>query len=217
MFFNFLFYLFSSLMLVCAWLIVSSTNAVHSVLFLVLLFFNASGLLLLIGAEFVAIIFIVVYVGAIAVLFLFVIMMLNIKFNVYLDQFIKIYYIKFLSLLVSLFVFVQFLLIINVDFVSNLDSLTFLKKYINFQHIENYFTYFNWLEYQNFTFNIYSIGLNLYTFFGYLVLLSSVILLIAMIGSITLTLNQRVNLKKQDIVLQIYRKASNVITFVKIK
>ena len=76
---DFLFYLFSSLTLVSGILVIQARNPVHSVLFLILVFFNAAGLLVLINLDFFAMIFLVVYVGAIAVLFLFVVMMLNIK------------------------------------------------------------------------------------------------------------------------------------------
>ncbi len=74
-----LFFLFSSLALVCSTMVISSRNPVYSVLFLILVFVNASGLLLLLGLDFFAMLFLVVYIGAIAVLFLFVVMMLNIK------------------------------------------------------------------------------------------------------------------------------------------
>jgi NADH-quinone oxidoreductase subunit J len=74
-----LFYLFSSLAVISSLMVIRSENPVHSVLFLILAFFNASGLLLLLEVEFLAMLFIIVYVGAVAVLFLFVVMMLNIK------------------------------------------------------------------------------------------------------------------------------------------
>ena len=76
---DFLFYFFSSLALLAGIMVIQSRNPVHSVLFLILVFFNAAGLLILLGLDFFAMIFLVVYVGAIAVLFLFVVMMLNIK------------------------------------------------------------------------------------------------------------------------------------------
>ena len=79
--FYFLHYIFAFFAVICALMVVTVTNAVHSVLFLVLVFCNMAGLLFLIGAEFIAIMFIIVYVGAIAVLFLFVVMMLNIQAN----------------------------------------------------------------------------------------------------------------------------------------
>ena len=74
-----LFYLFSSLALISGLMVIQARNPIHSVLFLILVFFNAAGLLLLLGLDFFALILLIVYVGAIAVLFLFVVMMLNIK------------------------------------------------------------------------------------------------------------------------------------------
>src|SRR5438132_13421602 len=75
------FYLFSAMMIGAAFMVISARNPVHSVLFLILTFFNAAGLFLLMGAEFLAMILVIVYVGAVAVLFLFVVMMLDINFT----------------------------------------------------------------------------------------------------------------------------------------
>src|SRR6516165_10497119 len=77
---SFFFYLFSTVMIAAAFMVISARNPVHSVLFLILAFFNAAGLFVLLGAEFLAMILVVVYVGAVAVLFLFVVMMLDIDF-----------------------------------------------------------------------------------------------------------------------------------------
>src|ERR671924_720073 len=74
------FYLFSAVLIGAAFMVISARNPVHSVLFLILAFFNAAGLFILLGAEFLAMILVVVYVGAVAVLFLFVVMMLDINF-----------------------------------------------------------------------------------------------------------------------------------------
>src|ERR1700752_2977896 len=76
----FFFYLFSAIMIASAFMVISARNPVHSVLFLILAFFNAAGLFVLLGAEFLAMILVIVYVGAVAVLFLFVVMMLDINF-----------------------------------------------------------------------------------------------------------------------------------------
>ena len=75
----FLFYLFASLAIISATMVITLTNAVHSVLFLIIVFCNVASLLLIIGTEFFSFMFLIVYVGAIAVLFLFVVMMLNVK------------------------------------------------------------------------------------------------------------------------------------------
>src|SRR4029077_1905309 len=77
---SFFFYLFSSVMIASAAMVIAARNPVHSVLFLILAFFNAAGLFVLLGAEFLAMILVVVYVGAVAVLFLFVVMILDIDF-----------------------------------------------------------------------------------------------------------------------------------------
>jgi len=77
---GFFFYLFSAMMIASAFMVISARNPVHSVLFLILAFVNAAGLFLLLGAEFLAMILIIVYVGAVAVLFLFVVMMLDVDF-----------------------------------------------------------------------------------------------------------------------------------------
>src|ERR1700748_336627 len=80
MFISIAFYVFSALMIAAAFMVIAARNPVHSVLFLILAFFNAAGLFVLLGAEFQAMILVVVYVGAVAVLFLFVVMMLDIDF-----------------------------------------------------------------------------------------------------------------------------------------
>ena len=83
------FYLFSTIMIGAAFMVISSRNPVHSVLFLILAFFNAAGLFLLLGAEFLAMILVVVYVGAVAVLFLFVVMMLDVDFAEFKQGFLQ--------------------------------------------------------------------------------------------------------------------------------
>src|ERR1700681_4627053 len=75
------FYLFSAMMIGAAFMVISARNPVHAVLFLILAFFNAAGLFVLLGAEFLAMILVIVYVGAVAVLFLFVVMMLDVDFS----------------------------------------------------------------------------------------------------------------------------------------
>ena len=78
---NLLFYLFSFIMIASAFMVILSRNPVHSVLFLILCFFNSAGIFLILGAEFLAFILVIVYVGAVAVLFLFVVMMLDVEFK----------------------------------------------------------------------------------------------------------------------------------------
>src|SRR3954468_17046738 len=83
------FYFFSAILIASAIMVIASKNPVHSVLFLILAFFNAAGLFVLLGAEFLAMILVVVYVGAVAVLFLFVVMMLDIDFAVLKQGFLQ--------------------------------------------------------------------------------------------------------------------------------
>ena len=106
------FYLFASFSLISAFLVISSSNAVHSVFFLILVFFNIAGLLLLLGAEFLSFIFLIIYVGAIAVLFLFVVMMLNIRIISKKDNTFSIFPIGF-SIFVVLFAYISSVVDIN--------------------------------------------------------------------------------------------------------
>jgi len=98
------FYLFAALMLASALLVITARNPVHSVLWLIVAFFNAAGLMVLVGAEFIAMLLVIVYVGAVAVLFLFVVMMLNIDFAAMRAGFVKNFP---LGLLVALILFVE--------------------------------------------------------------------------------------------------------------
>nr|YP_010338825.1 NADH dehydrogenase subunit 6 [Glaucosphaera vacuolata]UNJ18775.1 NADH dehydrogenase subunit 6 [Glaucosphaera vacuolata] len=210
---EFLFYLFSSFLIVSAWMVVGSVNTVHSVLFLILVFLNAASLLFLIGAEFIAIMFIVIYVGAIAVLFLFIVMMLNIKVNI-LEEF----YIKPVSVFIVLLFLFQFLLIANLDLISYFDFFSFLQNYFDAGFVLSNLKmdWFNWVLQQNEVTNIFSIGFVLYTFYGYLLVLSGLVLLVSMLGTIFLTLHQRPVVKKQAISLQNLRKSEVAVRFVKI-
>jgi NADH-quinone oxidoreductase subunit J len=120
-----LFFLFASVSIASATMVVSSKNPVHSILYLVLVFFNASGLLLLIKVEFLAMIFLVVYVGAIAVLFLFVVMMLNIRIAELSENTLR--YMPIGGLIGVIFV-LEFFLIIEPNFLPlNLGNLPVLE------------------------------------------------------------------------------------------
>jgi NADH-quinone oxidoreductase subunit J len=110
-----LFFLFSSIAIASGIMVVSSKNPVHSILYLVLVFFNASGLLLLIKVEFLAMIFLVVYVGAIAVLFLFVVMMLNIRIAELSENTLR--YMPIGGLIGFIFIF-EFFLVVEPNFFS---------------------------------------------------------------------------------------------------
>nr|YP_010726695.1 NADH dehydrogenase subunit 6 [Cystoclonium purpureum f. stellatum]WDY85182.1 NADH dehydrogenase subunit 6 [Cystoclonium purpureum f. stellatum] len=196
----YLFYILSLLTLISSLMVISLSNAVHSVLFLILVFCNVSGLLILLGAEFLSLMLIIVYVGAIAVLFLFVVMMLNIKMD-----FLKIsnFSIVPLGLLIFCILFNQFSISIY-DF----DLFQIYQKELDWTC---------WINESKNLSNIKVIGLVLYTEYSLLFILCGFILLIAMVGAIVLTMHQRKDVKKQKIEIQLSRNPSNVIKFITLR
>jgi NADH-quinone oxidoreductase subunit J len=178
-FYTISFYLFSFVAVLSALMVISSKNPVHSVLFLILSFVNAAGIFVLLGAEFLAMILIVVYVGAVAVLFLFVVMMLDINFIKLREGFLQ--YLPFGALL-------GIVLIVEL-------GILFLTKSFSQSSLVEYSTMPIITE----TENTKLLGSVLYTKYFFLFQLCGLILLVAMIGSITLTLRQRSKSKKQII------------------
>ena len=191
------FYLFSSVAVLSALMVISAKNPVHSVLFLILSFVNASGLFVLLGAEFLAMILVVVYVGAVAVLFLFVVMMLDINFIKLREGFLQ--YLPFGALLGIVLIVELGILFLTKSFSQNN-----LITYSNFPTIAE-------IE------NTKMLGSVLYTKYFFLFQISGLILLVAMIGSITLTLRYKNTSKKQIIYNQNNLDASQAITKKKIK
>ncbi len=191
------FYLFSLIAVLSALMVVSARNPVHSVLFLILSFVNASGLFVLLGAEFLAMILVVVYVGAVAVLFLFVVMMLDINFLKLREGFLQ--YLPFGALLGIVLIVELGILFLTKSFSENS-----LSKFIPSPEI-------NEIE------NTQLIGRVLYTEYFYLFQISGLILLVAMVGSITLTLRDRGNVKRQNISSQNFMEAKSAIEKKKIK
>ena len=191
---NFLFYLFSSLMLISGIMVIQARNPVHSVLFLILVFFNAAGLLVLLNLDFFAMIFLVVYVGAIAVLFLFVVMMLNIKLAEINEK--KLRYLPIGGLLGILFLF-EVLLIVDNDLIP-------LLFYENIQAFAEYrqLNFTDWSMNIHTVTNIKALGNILYTYYFYFFLMASIILLVAMIGAIVLTMQKGIRIKRQQVFLQ---------------
>ncbi len=175
-------YFFSLLIifiLSCALMVILSKNPVHSIFYLILVFCGAATLLISIGAEFLGLVLIIVYVGAVAVLFLFIVMMLNIK-TIELNA----NYINYLPLAFILFLFIFTALFSYMDFVFPFINVT---------------NYINWIHDLNREQNIALIGLLLYTHYFHFFLLTSLILLLAMIGSIVLTLNHTKFVLRQKI------------------
>ena len=185
------FYLFSSITVLSSLMVISSKNPVHSVLFLIFCFINTSILFVLLGAEFLAMILIVVYVGAVAVLFLFVVMMLDINFVKLREGFLQ--YLPFGALLGIVLIVELGILFLTKSFSEN--SLSRFVKSPTINEVEN----------------TKLIGQVLYTDYFYLFQISGLILLVAMVGSITLTLRDRGQVKRQNISSQNFIDAKNAI------
>lgn len=193
---DFLFYLFASTTLISGILVIQARNPIYSVIFLILVFFNASGLLVLLGLDFFAMIFLVVYVGAIAVLFLFVVMMLNIKLAEINEK--KLRYLPVGGVLGLLFLFEVLILLDN-------DLIPLLSYNITNQFFETQFAQlqlFDWASELSTSHAINALGNIIYTYYFYFFLMASIILLVAMIGAIVLTMQKNVRVKRQQIFLQ---------------
>jgi len=191
------FYLFSSVAVLSALMVISAKNPVHSVLFLILSFVNASGLFVLLGAEFLAMILVVVYVGAVAVLFLFVVMMLDINYIKLREGFLQ--YLPFGALL-GIVLVIELGILFLTDISSNINS-SKMPLEPRIYDIEN----------------TKMIGQILYTEYFYLFQICGIILLVAMIGSITLTLRDKGGVKRQNIDNQNSVDALNAIDKKKVK
>jgi NADH-quinone oxidoreductase subunit J len=188
------FYLFAGIAVASAFMVISSRNPVHSVLFLILTFVNASGLFILIGAEFLAMILVVVYVGAVAVLFLFVVMMLDVDFVELRQGFLQ--YLP-IGALVGLVFLAELVLVFG--------SWTFGEGVTGaVQPVVSDVS------------NTMQIGLVLYTEYVYFFEAAGLILLVAMIGAIVLTLRHRENVKRQSIPVQNARTKAMAIDIVKV-
>jgi NADH-quinone oxidoreductase subunit J len=187
-----LFYILSGIALISSIMVISARNPVHSVLFLILAFFNAAGLLILMEMEFLSLIFIVVYVGAIAVLFLFVVMMLNVKISEVEDEVLQ--YLPVGGTIGLIFLFLIFF-IIEGDFVSFNGQVNSI--------------YLDWFQQVDVVSNIETLGQVLYTDYLVYFLLAGVILLVAMVGAIVLTMSTRTSLRRQLIFQQVSRDFDN--------
>ena len=205
-----LFYIFSTIAVVSGVMVISSRNPVHSVLFLVLVFCNAAGLLLLLETEFLAMLFLVVYVGAIAVLFLFVVMMLNVRVTELNESVVR--YIPIGGLILFIFLF-EVLSVINGDLVPFFSSKLFFFENDNIILNESLNTVF-WTNQINPTTNIEALGEVLYTYYVYCFIIASLILLVSMIGAILLTMRKRTNVRKQEIFDQVYGNINNSVRYV---
>jgi NADH-quinone oxidoreductase subunit J len=184
------FYVFAAVAIASGVMVVSSRNPVHSVLFLILAFFNSAGLFVLLGAEFLAMILVVVYVGAVAVLFLFVVMMLDINFVELRKGFITYLPIGFV---IGIILLVELALVFGAWVVSPLAETAARAPTPAPERIAN----------------THALGLVLYTNYVYLFEAAGFVLLVAMVGAIVLTHRQREGVRRQSIARQLSRRAGD--------
>ncbi|MBB6251652.1 NADH-quinone oxidoreductase subunit J [Nitrospirillum iridis] len=190
------FYLFAAVLVLAGMLVVTARNPVHSVLFLILAFFNAAGLFVLIGAEFVAMILVIVYVGAVAVLFLFVVMMLDINFQELRKGFLR--YLP-AGLAVGAALLAELGLVISGwVYAGPADSVRAAPTPESVT-------------------NAQALGDLLYTQYAYIFEASGLVLLVAMIGAIVLTLRSRKGTRRQVIADQVARRREDVVAVVKVQ
>lgn len=188
------FYLFAFVTVLAGAMTISARNPVHSVLWLILAFFNAAGLMLLIGAEFIAMLLVIVYVGAVAVLFLFVVMMLDIDFAEVRAGFVRYFWIGLalaLALVAELFIAVGAWQAGAIDMANRAAPTDPTLP------------------------NIEALGQLLFTRYVFAFEIAGMILLVAMVGAIVLTLRQRGGVRKQIISQQIARRQKDATRNVK--
>jgi len=192
------FYLFAFTAVASAVMVISARNPVHSVLFLILAFFNAAGLFVLLGAEFLAMILVVVYVGAVAVLFMFVVMMLDINFVELRQGFLQ--YLP-IGALVGLILFVELFIVVG-GWIMAPET---VRKTLAPAPAPGTVS------------NTQALGELLYTHYAYLFQAAGLVLLVAMVGAIVLTHRKRVGTKRQDISAQIARRAEATVEVRKVE
>ena len=190
------FYLFSAVMIAAAFMVIAARNPVHSVLFLILAFFNAAGLFVLLGAEFLAMILVVVYVGAVMVLFLFVVMMLDVDFAELRAGFLK--YLP-IGATIGLMLLVELVLI--------------LAAWVTAPEIAAQAP----TPPASQVSNTAALGQILYTKYVYLFEAAGMILLVAMIGAIVLTLQHKRDIKRQSVARQVARTRERSVEVVEVE
>ena len=185
------FYLFATVSVASAFMVISARNPVYSVLFLILTFFNSAGLFVLMGAEFLAMILVVVYVGAVAVLFLFVVMMLDINYQSMQEGFRR--HLP-LGLIIGAVLLIELVVLFSGPETTLGVAATSGERS-----------------------NVALIGDVLYTDHIYVFQLAGLILLVAMIGAITLTMRHREGVKRQNIALQNARTREESVTVMQVE
>lgn len=194
-----LFLFLSFLLIFSAILVISAQNPVHSVFFLVLVFLTSAFLLFLLEIEFISLLFILVYVGAIAVLFLFVVMMLDIKITKNEKDFL---------IYLPMGVFLAGVFFLEV-------YLTFQENFVSLSPADGQTVYINWLSLVDNLSNVEVLGQILYTYYFFYFLIAGIILLVSMVGAIVLTLSFTQKAKHQFVFKQILREKKNSIYLIK--
>ena len=194
------FYTFSIIAIVSAIMVTASKNTVHSVFFLILDFISISCLFIMIGAEFLGMIMLIVYVGAVAVLFLFVVMMLNVaqQKNQWFSSEESSKHIP-VGLIISTLIFVELIIVVG-----------------GWKYKPDLFDINNSIEINSLS-NTHSLGQVLYTDYIHIFQISGMILLVAMIGAIVLTFRKRVGVKTQSYIEQISRERSDGVSVLKVE
>ncbi|MCR9215339.1 MAG: NADH-quinone oxidoreductase subunit J [Proteobacteria bacterium] len=192
------FYLFAAITVASAFMVISAKNPVHSVLYLILAFFNSAALFVLLGAEFLAMILVVVYVGAVAVLFLFVVMMLDINFAELRQGFLQ--YLP-IGGLIGIILLIELILVVS-GWALSPEAIQVAAQTTPTVSDKT---------------NTEQLGQIIYTQYAYLFQAAGMILLVAMIGAIVLTHRQRPGVKKQVIADQVYRKPEEAMAVRKVE
>ncbi|MBB5073111.1 NADH-quinone oxidoreductase subunit J [Bartonella callosciuri] len=192
------FYFFAFIMLASAVVVITARNPVHSVLFLILAFFNAAALFLLVGAEFLGLILLVVYVGAVAVLFLFVVMMLDVDFAELKSGALR--YAPIGTLVGGIVAIELIITFVGSHFSPVLRTHVLQPMPDLLQRT-----------------NTQALGDILYTDYVFYFQIAGIILLTAMIGAIVLTLRHKLNVKRQSIAVQVSRTVENAIEIKKVE
>lgn len=192
----FFFYLFSTVVVASAIMVISSRNPVHSVLFLILGFVNAAGIFMLAGAEFLALMLIVVYVGAVAVLFLFVVMMLDVDFGELRKGIMQH---APIGMIIGIILLLELLMVAGSAWIVHDVAGSGV------------------LPIDGGVENIRALGRVLYTDYIYLFQACGLVLLVAMIGAIVLTLRHKPNVRRQDIAAQVARNKAAGLKIVKVE
>ena len=188
----FFFYIFAAVTVASAFMVISARNPVHSVLFLILAFFNSAGLFVLIGAEFIALILVIVYVGAVAVLFLFVVMMLDVDFAELRQGVLR--YLP-VGALIGIILLIELILVFGSWVIAPEITASPVAPIPDPSVMDN----------------VTALGEILYTRYIYFFQAAGMVLLLAMIGAIVLTLHHKEGVKRQNISDQVARSPETAI------